>query len=79
MAEGWLDGGADEIEGGLLGCELGTPVAVGLVLGWLDGAAETDGFEDDMEDGWADTLGDSDAIDVGTPVLVGLVLGWLDG
>ena len=46
---------------------------------WLDGAAEIDGFADSMEDGWADTLGDSDGINVGTPVLVGLVLGWLDG
>ncbi len=24
-----------------LGCELGTPVLVGLLLGWLDGQAET--------------------------------------
>ena len=77
-AKGWL-GDADETLGGLLGCKLGTPVAVGLILGWLDGAAEMDGFSDGMEDGWADTLGDSDGIDVGTPVLVGLILGWLDG
>ena len=32
LAEGWLDGAA-ETEGGLLGSWLGTPVAVGLVLG----------------------------------------------
>ena len=54
-------------------------LAVGLVLGWLDGAAKIDGFSDGMEDGLADPLGDLDCIDVDTPVLVGIVLGWLDG
>ena len=54
-------------------------LAVGLVLGWLDGAAEIDGLSDGMKDGLADPLGDLDCIDVDTPVLVGIVLGWLDG
>ena len=30
-------------------------LAVGLVLGWLDGAAEIDGFSDGIEDGMADS------------------------
>ena len=54
-------------------------LAVGRVLGWLDGAAKIDGFSDGMEDDMADSLGDSDCIDVDTPVLVGIVLGSLDG
>ena len=33
-----------------------------------------DGIDND-DDGWADTLGDSDGIDNGIPVLVGLMLG----
>ena len=41
-ADGWLEGLADT-EGGLLGCKLGTPVAVGLMLGCEDGPAEIDG------------------------------------
>ena len=49
------------------------------MLCWLDGAIEVEGLSDGMEDGWADTLGDSDGIDVGTLVVVGFVLGWLDG
>ena len=36
-----------------------------------------DGIDDD--DGWADTLGDSDGINDGIPMLVELMLGWLDG
>ena len=31
-----------------------------------------------IDDGWADTLGDSDGISDGIPVLEGLMLGWLD-
>ena len=30
-------------------------LAVGLVLGWLDGTAEIDGFPDGIEDGLADS------------------------
>ena len=52
---------------------------MGLILGWLDGAAKIDGFADGMEDGWVDILGDLYGINVGTPELLGLVLGWLDG
>jgi len=32
-----------------------------------------------MDDGWPDTLGDSDGIELGIPVCVGPMLGWLDG
>ena len=42
--------GAKDTGGNLLGCELGTPVAVGIILGWLDGAADTDGFPDGIND-----------------------------
>ena len=52
MAEGWLNG-SEETDGSLLGCKLGTPVVVGLMLGWLDGAAEMEGFSDGIDDGWA--------------------------
>ena len=34
------------------GTKLGTPVTVGLILGQLDGAAETVGFSDSIDDGW---------------------------
>ena len=71
--------GANDTGGNLLGCKLGTPVAVGIILGWPDGAAGTDGFPDGINDGWAETLGDSDGNDDGTTVSVGLILGWLDG
>jgi len=50
-----------------------------LTLGWMDGAAEIDGFWEGMEDGRTDMLGDPDGIDVGIPLFVGLVLGCLDG
>ncbi len=43
MPKGWLVG-TDEIKGWPLGCELGAPVLVGLILGWMDGAAEVDGL-----------------------------------
>ena len=30
-------------------------LAVGIILGWLDGAAEIDGFSDGIEDGLTDS------------------------
>ena len=59
----------------MLGCELGTPVDVGLILGWLEGADEIEGFSDGIDDGCADTLGLADGADEGTPVEVGPMLG----
>ena len=63
----------------MLGCKLGTPLAEGIMLGWLDGHVDIDGFSDNINDGCPDTLGTSDGRDDGSPVLVGLKLGWLDG
>ncbi len=40
---------------------------------------DTEGFTEGWLDGCAETLGDSDGIDVGTPVSVGVKLGWLEG
>ena len=44
---------------------MGTPVAVGLILGWLEGAADTEGL--------------SDGIELGLVEMLGLILGWLEG
>mmetsp|Transcript_32121 Transcript_32121/g.58849 ORF Transcript_32121/g.58849 Transcript_32121/m.58849 type:complete len:113 (-) Transcript_32121:609-947(-) len=53
--------GANETEGLMLG---------GMVIGWVVGIAEIDGFEDALRDGLADTS---------TSSLLGLSLGPLDG
>ena len=41
-SEGAEDGWAETL-GDSDGIEVGTPVSVGLILGWLDGAAEIEG------------------------------------
>jgi len=73
-AEPCLDG--KETLGGALACKLGTPLDVVIILGWSDGAAGMEGIADGITEGWTDTLGDLDSINVGTPVLVGPMLGW---
>ena len=45
----------------------------------MNGAAEIDRCSEVMEDGWANTLGDSNVIDNGTLLLLGIVLGYVDG
>ena len=63
--------GADDTDRCPLGCKLGFSVDERLLLGWVNGIAEIDGFLDSIDDGCANTMGNF--------VLVGLVLGWLDG
>ena len=45
------------------------------MLGWLDGALDVEGLWLGMEDGWPETLGDSDGAEEGAPLAVGLKLG----
>ena len=52
---------------------------LGLVLGWLDGWSETEGWLDGAGDGWADMLGEADGSLDGAPEMLGLVEGSLDG
>ncbi len=53
------------MDGGSLGAKLGSPVFVGLKLGWFDGAAEVEGCTDGIDVGCVDKLGTLDGIGVG--------------
>ena len=63
---------------GSLCTKLSTELTVGFVLILLDGTVKTDRFLDGMEEGWVDTLGKLDGINVGTPVLIFSQIGLLD-
>ena len=52
---------------------------VGLVLGWLDGSADTEGWAEGCDVGLVDTLGLILGWLEGSVETEGLAEGWLDG
>ena len=52
---------------------------LGPIEGWLEGAADTEGWAEGWLDGADDTLGGLLGTKLGTPLAVGFALGWLDG
>jgi len=71
--------GNDEIEGGLVLSFVGASVAVGAVLGLLDGLTVAEGMTEAPIDGTDVKEGALVPSVVGAPVSVGVVLGSPDG